>query len=815
MIFRKNNMYTKIAPAIMLAFALLSHGEDVVIGVEIRSDFSDIQKLAASTNLSATVPDSIIVNSSIGKIKIKPRDFINDSATLSCNPDLVIKYSNGGNKETLQKIDFTKSKKGLKYAGLNYYARTMPDKVTVELLYDSGWGFSSLFGSSHTNQVIAQLSKPLNNSMHFIDIKFKAANLGAANIPPKLLSEFNENYVTNNFVNDYETSRWIKVIAPNNPHYFEYAASLNVSQSTNDFLLESVPDWDEEADLIEVGPGVSFCVFDENNHAEINDSSLSHDIDGDNIPSYVELYRTFTNPINPDSDNDELGDYQEVFGTNITLRFSSGDMVKHIETCPLWHDTDNDGLTDGQEVYAKYPYVVDGITSHYTTDPTSSDTDNDGLTDKYDPHPLSPCFTPGAENLSADWISFWQNIAMLVGINVSGINDPAADSDGDGITNLSEMLNKTNPIFSNGFHKVVFEPDTLYLGTMDNVVTASFSATFFASTAITGKVHMSKLDLTPVLMMDALSVLWPPFLQKRDDEIALTFVSDCFQKTDFILIADQSDFSSSITQTWIKVTDQFGEYNEKLNVIFNSGLNDLSPSVPELILPENNDVLQLDSSNDFLSVSFTNTYNFSWTESTDPEGENVNYILKLYYNAFEENIAFTNEETAMSLPIADYLTETGEYYWRVAAFDNNGNTRSSVLRKFFVSSPKDSDNDGFYDDFELRNGSDPNNADSIPLSIDLQNRLPDGYVDRDYYFLLKAKGGARRPFYWHLEKNNSAPPGLNLKTNGELCGTPTQDGNYSMKISVFDGVRFETKILNITINPKRTGLGVEAGKGEL
>ena len=597
--------------------------------------------------------------------------------------------------------------------------------------------------------------------------------------------------------------------------YFEYAASLNNSQSTNGFLLENMPDWDEVADFIKVDPSVYFCVFDENNHAYIDDSSLSYDNDEDNIPSHVELYRTFTNPINPDSDNDGLRDYPEVFGTNITLKLSSGDQVKHIETCPIWHDSDNDGLTDGQEVYAKYPYVVDGVTSFYTTDPTSSDTDDDGLTDKYDPHPLSPRFVPGTENLSADWIGYWQNIAMLARINVSGLNDPTTDSDGDGRSNLDEMLNKSNPIFSNGFHKVVFDPETLYLGTLENVVTSSFSATFFAPNAITGKVHMCKLDLAPRLMMDALSVLWPPFLPKRDDEIALTFTSDSFQKTDFILIVDGRCINTGVTQAWIKVTDQFGEYSEKLSVIFNSNINNLAPSIPEPIIPDNNDVLLLDNSNDFLSVTFTNTYDFSWTSSTDPEGDTVSYILKLYYENFVENISFTNVMTSFSVPIVEYLTETGEYYWQIVAFDNNGNTRSSIIRKFYVSIKRDSDNDGFDDDYELRNGSDPNNIDSIPLTIDLENQLPDGYVDREYYFLLKAKGGIERPFYWHLEKNKSTPPGLSLKTNGELWGTPTETGDYFMKISVFDGIRFETKTFNITIKPKRTGLGVETGEGAL
>lgn len=805
-----------VVMSVIYGFVFLSYSDNVVIGIEIRSDFSDIQKLAVSTNLSSTVPGYVIIDTNYGKHKVKLSDFINNSAEITCYPDLVINYSQGEEKKTIEKINFTNSGKGYKYAGHNYYGDKLPEKITVELLYDAGWGFSSLFGSGHTNLVLAQLSSPKNDSMHFIDLRFKNGNSGAMIMPPKQLSDINSDYITNSFINNYETSRWVKVIAPNNPHFKEYSSYLNASQNTNVVIQGyELMNWDEIADELEVDSGVSLMVFNEDNYVDINDFSLSYDNDNDKIPSYVELYNTFTNPINPDSDNDELNDYPEVFGTNITLKLSSGDVIKHIQTCPIWHDTDSDGISDGQEVYAKFPYVENGITNFYTTDPTSPDTDNDGLTDKFDPHPLSSCFMPGSSNLSEDWISYWQNIAFLAGQNINRLNEPLADSDGDGVCNLNEMLGKSNPIFSNGFRKVVFEPRILELGIIDNVITASFSATFFASHSITGKIHMSKLDLNPRLMMDDLSVLWPSFLPKKNDEIALTFISDNFQKKDFVLIIDGRSINNAITQTWIKVTDQFGEYRDKLSVVFNSNISNLAPSTPELIFPEDNDVLMINSSNDFLSISFTNTYDFAWTESIDPEGSAVNYILKLFFNNFVDTVSFTNSSTSASLLIVDYFTQAGDYYWQVIAFDDNGNTRSSDIRKFYVSIFVDSDNDGYYDDYELRNGSDPNNADSVPLTIDLDVRLPDGYVDRDYYLLLKAKGGSQRPFFWTLEKNSSTPVGLSLKANGELRGIPTKAGEYLMKISVFDGVKFETKELSITINPKRAGLGVEAGKGEL
>jgi len=77
------------------------------------------------------------------------------------------------------------------------------------------------------------------------------------------------------------------------------------------------------------------------------------DSDGDGLTDDEEA-QLGTDPFNPDTDGDELGDGRE---------------VKELKTNPLNPDTDGDGLSDGDEVLRR------------STDPLNPDTDGDGLSD--------------------------------------------------------------------------------------------------------------------------------------------------------------------------------------------------------------------------------------------------------------------------------------------------------------------------------------------------------------------------------------------------------------------------------------------------
>ncbi len=87
-----------------------------------------------------------------------------------------------------------------------------------------------------------------------------------------------------------------------------------------------------------------------------------HDYDSDNdgLNDSVE-FGYGTNPAEEDSDNDSLGDYEEIF-----IYFTN----------PLKADSDSDGLSDSEE-------LIGG------TDPLDSDSDNDGWKDGSDPEPLN------------------------------------------------------------------------------------------------------------------------------------------------------------------------------------------------------------------------------------------------------------------------------------------------------------------------------------------------------------------------------------------------------------------------------------------
>ena len=115
-------------------------------------------------------------------------------------------------------------------------------------------------------------------------------------------------------------------------------------------------------------------------------SQQSHGIDGYllEIDTMTTTNSINTNPLQPDTDDDGLTDYEEVMT---------------YPTDPLVADTDAEGLLDGQEINV------------HNTDPLVADTDGDGLTDYEE----------------------------VVGHSTNPLLD--ADKDGDGLTDSNEVLN--------------------------------------------------------------------------------------------------------------------------------------------------------------------------------------------------------------------------------------------------------------------------------------------------------------------------------------------------------------------------------------
>lgn len=125
--------------------------------------------------------------------------------------------------------------------------------------------------------------------------------------------------------------------------------------------------------------------------------SPTEDTDGDGLSDLEEATVYYTNYLNPDTDSDGLTD---------------GEEVNVYQTNPNKLDTDDDGLTDAEEVNVHF------------TNPRDADTDGDTLPDK------------------------WEVDNQLDAKVAEGDEGPSGDPDGDGLSNMGEYENDTDPLNS-------------------------------------------------------------------------------------------------------------------------------------------------------------------------------------------------------------------------------------------------------------------------------------------------------------------------------------------------------------------------------
>jgi hypothetical protein len=158
---------------------------------------------------------------------------------------------------------------------------------------------------------------------------------------------------------------------------WQYGAEELVTSDS--FVVEE--DSPYETDMIDPG-----TVSEPNPHLEtemIDPSAVSADTDGDGLVDLDE--GTYgTNPSEPDSDGDGLGDGAE-FHQHGTFPWawdtegdglSDGDELLQHGSNPRAADTDGDGFADGFEV------------NEVGSDPTNPDSDGDGMLDGEDARPL-------------------------------------------------------------------------------------------------------------------------------------------------------------------------------------------------------------------------------------------------------------------------------------------------------------------------------------------------------------------------------------------------------------------------------------------
>ncbi len=194
---------------------------------------------------------------------------------------------------------------------------------------------------------------------------------------------------------------------------------------------------------------------------------LVADTDGDGISDGVEVNTYGSNPKSVDTDADWLADAQEAsFGTALNNPDSDGDgLLDGWEVANSFNplsspgngesdvDTDGDGLTNLQEQSAgSNPRNADSdgdglsdsaefLTHH--TNPLVADTDGDGMTDKQE---TDANYDPLDPDMDRDGMSDgWENDHGLDPQDSTGDDGADGDPDNDGLSNIDEYLNGTNP----------------------------------------------------------------------------------------------------------------------------------------------------------------------------------------------------------------------------------------------------------------------------------------------------------------------------------------------------------------------------------
>ncbi|WP_111980015.1 hypothetical protein [Algibacillus agarilyticus] len=172
--------------------------------------------------------------------------------------------------------------------------------------------------------------------------------------------------------------------------------------------LNADTDADGVNDLADAFPTDATETLDTDNDGTGNNADLDDDNDG---VSDLDEAANGTNPLNADTDADGVNDLVDVFPTDATETLDS-DADGTGDNADL--DDDNDGVSDLDE-------ATNG------TDPLNADTDADGVNDLADAFPID-----ATETLDTDTDGTGNNADL--------------DDDNDGISDLDEAANGTNPL---------------------------------------------------------------------------------------------------------------------------------------------------------------------------------------------------------------------------------------------------------------------------------------------------------------------------------------------------------------------------------
>lgn len=173
--------------------------------------------------------------------------------------------------------------------------------------------------------------------------------------------------------------------------------------------------------------------------SEVGGPALA-DSDGDGIADSIEEQDEGTNPFAEDSDGDGLSDAEELdLGTSPGDEDSNGDGVKDGDQIaaggdPTDPNPDGDGMSSHWEVF----HGLDPLVDDALLDP-----DGDGYSNieeyQLDRHPLVNDEDEDGDGMPSEWEAQYRPMLDYE------VNDASGDADEDGITNLEEYKNGTDP----------------------------------------------------------------------------------------------------------------------------------------------------------------------------------------------------------------------------------------------------------------------------------------------------------------------------------------------------------------------------------
>lgn len=528
--------------------------------------------------------------------------------------------------------------------------------------------------------------------------------------------------------------------------------------------------------------------------------SPNYDPDGDGL-GVKEEYDHRIDPHNPDTDGDQISDYDELNGIGNPVRTS----------LPSTKHSDLDGIEDYDEIFG-WSRSYGGP---WKTDPKKVDTDDDNIPDNLDPDPNDP----GKTYISSmDYWQLWNQKYPEI-IVVASITDPNADSDNDGIINIDECLMGTFPLVSNGTFLASFIPSTIVITSAPcNIVTANFEVVNLSYIACTSHLWISQTIWLEELVAENQN--HDMYFDHINSDIYLYFGNpEKYQ----LVINTETLTNNTIYSSYVNV--EIGNTNIQCEVklYITPGLTpNHAPEMVKLLSPDNN-----------YKSSSVDGQLLCWEYSNDIDNDSLHYEVHWgnYQNGIDTNGLYqfigvipnlqTNKHVLydpMSENSSSLISNT-VYYWQVVVHDDKGGKNWSPIWTF-TTPFQDSDGDGLSDDFEelygtdptvpdsdgdgvldgeeVKRGSDPMNKADKPVFITTIN-LENGVAGRNYKAFLRASVGAP-PYLWQVESQD----GLSVDQTGMITGIPTQVKPYVFEVNLVDR-RNDLISTNVTINVIQQG----------